>query len=104
METTLRSATLLGQATRHGEEHEQLQEVLPKNYIHPLPVQDHKGVRFRRPTLPIVGARRHSRWRDPSKRQNPNSTRYALAVAIGHIYRKTRMRLCYDYDPNWLGF
>ena len=47
----------------HDDELEQSREALPKNLICPLPVQDHKDGRFRRPALPIAGARRRSGWR-----------------------------------------
>ena len=39
---------------------EQSCPALPKNLIRPLPVQDPKGERFRRPALPFGGARRRS--------------------------------------------
>ena len=43
---------------------EQSHRALPKNLIHPLPVQDPKGERFRRPALPFAGARRRSDGED----------------------------------------
>src|SRR6185312_1547571 len=58
---------------------EQSRRALPKNLIRPLPVQDPKGERFRRPALPFAGARRRSGWRrlrwrrSNERRQNPNS-------------------------------
>ena len=60
---------------------EQSRRALPKNFIRPLPVQDPKGERFRRPALPFAGARRRSGWRrlqwrrSSEERQNPNSIR-----------------------------
>jgi len=42
---------------------EQSRRALLKNLIRPLPVQNFKDKRFRRPALPFAGARRHSGWR-----------------------------------------
>ena len=42
---------------------EQSRRALPKNLIRPLPVQNFKDKKFRRPALPFAGARRHSGWR-----------------------------------------
>ena len=43
---------------------EQSCRALPKNLIRPLPMQDPKGERFRRPALPFAGARRRSDGED----------------------------------------
>ena len=54
---------------------EQSRRAFPKNLIRPLPVQDPKGERFRRPALPFAGACRRSgwrrlRWRRSSKKES----------------------------------
>uniref|UniRef100_A0A0A8XXX4 Uncharacterized protein n=1 Tax=Arundo donax TaxID=35708 RepID=A0A0A8XXX4_ARUDO len=41
----------------HGEELKQSCRALPKNLIHPLPVQDLKSDGFLRPAIPFASAR-----------------------------------------------
>ena len=60
METTMSSTTRLGRKTTRDDELEQSRRALPKNLIRPLPVQDRKDTRFRRPALPHADARRRS--------------------------------------------
>ena len=54
MNTTMSSTARLGRKTTRDDEFEQSRTALPKNLIRPLPVQDRKDERFRRPALPRV--------------------------------------------------
>ena len=56
MNTTMSSTALLGRKTTRDDEFEQSRTALPKNLIRPLPVQDRKDERFRRPALLIADA------------------------------------------------
>ena len=56
MNTTMSSTARLGRKTTRDDEFEQSRTALPKNLIRPLPVQDHKDERFRRPALPRADA------------------------------------------------
>ena len=62
MNTTMSSTTRLGRKTTRDDEFEQSRTALPKNLIRPLPVQDRKDERFRRPALPRADARRRLGW------------------------------------------
>ena len=71
---------------------EQSRRALPKNLIRPLPVQDLKGERFRRPALLFAGARRRSgwrrlRWRRNSKREGKTLIQIrSVLVAADRLY------------------
>jgi hypothetical protein len=58
METTVSSTARLGRKTTRDDKLEQSRRALPKNLIRPLPVQNRKDKRFRRPALPHTDARR----------------------------------------------
>ena len=62
MNTTMSSTARLGRKTTRDDEFEQSRTVLPKNLIRPLPGQDRKDERFRRPALPRADARRRLGW------------------------------------------
>ena len=62
MKTTMSSTARLGQKTTSDDEFEQSRRALPKNLIRPLPVQDRKDERFRRPVVPRADARRRLGW------------------------------------------
>ena len=62
MNTTMTSTARLGRKTTCDDEFEQSRTALPKNLIRPLPVQDRKDERFRRPALPRADARRRLGW------------------------------------------
>jgi hypothetical protein len=62
MKTTMSSTARLGRKTTRDDELEQSRRALPKNLIRPLPVQDRKDERFRRPALPHADARRRLGW------------------------------------------
>jgi hypothetical protein len=61
-QTTVSGTARLGWKTSHGEQREESRKVLPKNLIRPLPVQDHKSERFRRPALLFAGACKRLGW------------------------------------------
>ena len=60
--TAMNSTARLGRKTTRDDEFEQSRTALPKNLIRPLPVQDRKDERFRRPALPRADARRRLGW------------------------------------------
>ena len=76
---------------RRAEAIEQSRRALSKNLIRPLPVQDRLEWRFRRPALPIAGARQRSGWSRPGgaaaeRKQNLDAfvgySSHAAAVAF----------------------
>jgi hypothetical protein len=86
---------------------EQSQRSLPKNLIHPLPVQDRWGRRFQRPSLKITDARRRTGWSSldgaAAEATKPRCVGvfmvvgfFTIFVVAAHIYRVTtsRNRLC----------
>jgi hypothetical protein len=83
-------------------------KALPKNLIHPISMQDPKGVEFRRPILPFAGARRRSGWRRLRWRRNNEKRKksYVLVCSwwrpMSHIYREVKPTSRRDRDLNRL--
>ena len=76
--------------------HEQLCEMLPKTFIGPLWVQDHKSKRFRRPALLLVGERGRLDgvdYDDGTKaRRGKTLARFNVSLVVtdrSYIYRRT---------------
>ena len=108
METTVSSTARLGRKTTRDDEFEQSRRALPKNLIRPLPVQDRKDERFRRPALPHASIRDRVDYGGGTSyemRQNPRCFSVCLwprPVAV-YIIRPQAVS-CRDHDlkPSWI--
>ena len=82
MNTMMSSTDRLGRKTTCDDEFEQSRTALPKNLIRPLPVQDRKDERFRRPALPRADARRRLGWTRLRRRRKLRDEAKPLAFSV----------------------
>ena len=106
MNTTMSSTARLGRKTTRDDEFEQSRTALPKNLIRPLPVQDRKDERFRRPALPRADARQRLDGVDYDggasceMRQNPRCFSVCLWPQPVAVYiLGPEAVLCRDHNP-----